>query len=345
MICRRSQTVLGMLAATVLAASGCSGNAPMMTPSTFGQTAFRTPLIEPSRGIYVSANNGSGVGVVFAYPEYNRSNGKPLCYVRGFNFLWDIATDAAGDLLVPDALGGIFVYKGPHMCGLELGHIKGFSNQQAVDAAAVDAAHKEIAVAYHYGRFISYPGSIAVCTLAKGCTRTLTNPGVFEIFSVTMAKNGDCWADGWPWSSTKPNLVYYAHCKGKGQTATGFQNEYAGGLDVDDEGHLLAISSPSFTSSNRHRSKLFVYGGCNPACTLIGGPFVLSPRKKHGQAEFGHLSPSSDRFVVADNTYSQVEIYAYTGHGTGLRYLYSFNNGFNGGIPIGAAYNRTSPGN
>lgn len=295
-----------------------------------------------TRGIYVSVSFSNGGGTVEAYPRNNNSNGGPICDIPGFQFIWDIATDTAGNVIVPDALGGIYAYKGPQLCGPELGHITGFSYQQAVDAAAIDAAHGKIAVAYHYGRFWGDPGSIAVCTLAKGCTSNLTNRGVFEIFGVTMTHNGDCWAEGWPYSSNLPNLVYYAGCKGPGQLATGFKNPNWGGLDVDNDGHVLAVSTES-PAPNETRSELIVYSGCNPKCTLLGGPFLLSPPRKRGSSEYGHLNRLNDRFVAADNKYRQVDVFAYTGHGTGLTYLYSFNSGLGpSAVPVGAAYDPSS---
>lgn len=292
-----------------------------------------------TRGIDVAVNNAAGAGAVYGYPADNRDNHGYSCFKPGFNFLWDVSTDVHGNLIVPDALFGVYVEKGPQLCGPTLGHITGYSYQQAIDAAAVDAAHARIAVAYHYGRFQSDPGGIAVCSLAAGCAHYLTNPGVFEVFSDTMARNGDCWADGWPPSSTTPNLVYYAHCKGRGQIATGFANSFAGGLDVDNDGHLLAISSPAFTSKSGD-SQLYVYSGCRPRCTLIGGPFSLAPpTDRNTGSEYGHLNAQNDRFVTANAQYNQVDVFAYTGHGTGLNYLYSFNKGFGyNAVPIGATY-------
>lgn len=46
-----------------------------------------------------------------------------------------------------------------------------------------------------------------------------------------------------------------------------------------------------------------------------------------GASIYGHLGPHNERFATTDITDSMAEVYAYTGRGTGLTYLYSFNNG------------------
>ncbi len=63
-------------------------------------------------------------------------------------------------------------------------------------------------------------------------------------------------------------------------------NTYYGGLDIDKNGNIVAISA--------FDSNVYVYSGCNPACTLVGGPFPM-----HGEAVFGHLNKQSMTFALA----------------------------------------------
>ena len=76
-----------------------------------------------------------------------------------------------------------------------------------------------------------------------------------------------------------------------------------------------------------------VYKGCDPKCTLLGGPFALS-----GNTIFGHLNERSTEFVGADYQYGEIDVYKYAP--TRLTYLYSFNNGLDAGDDVeGAAFN------
>jgi hypothetical protein len=84
------------------------------------------------------------------------------------------------------------------------------------------------------------------------------------------------------------------------------------GLDIDDKGNLVAISS---ASPYQGSSKLSIYSGCNPKCKRVGGPFRLK-----GGA-FGHLDANSKHLVVADSHNSQLDVYSY--RTSGIRYEYS----------------------
>lgn len=290
-------------------------------------------------GIYVSVSLNDTYSYVEAYPARNNSNSGPICNVPGFRFIWDLNTDLKGNLIVPDSVYGIYIYKGPQLCGALAGKIAGLKSRQAIDVAAIDAIHGPVAVGYHVD-LNGGPGSIAVCTIASGCTENLTSRYINVLYSDTMARNGDCWADG----VTKKNvvsLVYYAGCKMPGQLATGFENRYAGGLEVDNMGHLLAVSDASIF--NLSGADLYVYSGCNPGCTRFGGPFMLAPPGKDGAGLFAHLDRSNQRLAVASNTTDKVEVFAYGMYGKKLKYLYSFDNGFDQSAkPIGAAYSASS---
>ena len=84
-------------------------------------------------------------------------------------------------------------------------------------------------------------GSVSVCTLSGGCTANFTIPNTSVLDGVALALNGDCWASGLT-TASKAFLVYFAHCRGRGLRATGFQNHYSGGLDVDDNGNLIRLA-------------------------------------------------------------------------------------------------------
>jgi hypothetical protein len=134
---------------------------------------------------------------------------------------------------------------------------------------------------------------------------------MFIVASVLMDKAGDCWASG-ATQSGAATLTYFAGCTGNGAAATGYMNTYFGGLDIDKYGNIVSISA--------FDSKLYIYSGCNPACTLVGGPFALQ-----GQSLFGHVNAQSMIYAAADFQNGQIDVYHYSA--SGPTYWYSFNNG------------------
>jgi hypothetical protein len=163
-------------------------------------------------------------------------------------------------------------------------------------------------------------GKVVVCTLAKGCGEPLTRPNIQgNALGVALAKNGDCWLSAEENQYYNPSgaatLAYFKHCSGKGKTATGYQNPYFGSLFFDKHGNLGAISAID--------GALYVYKGCNPACTLVGGPFALQ-----GISVGAGLNKAGNELAVGDLSNEAVDIYAYTP--TSLTYLYSINNGLTG---------------
>jgi hypothetical protein len=276
-------------------------------------------------GIYVSEFYSTDI---YGYSAHNMSNDPPTCSVSPADYPNDVASDTKGELIDPD--GGthsIIIYKGPALCGAEVGSINDPYGQPS-DAASANAMKNTIAVANIYdavGFGNAGPGSISVCTFSGGCTSNLTNSNMYQVAGVALASNGDCWADSVDSSGTAW-LTYFAGCAGSGQTATGFSNVTLGGLDIDKKGHLLAIDAYS--------GELYVYSGCNPACTLVNGPQTLE-----GNALFGHLDASSMHFATADFEYGQVDVYSYDAGTAAIKYLYSFNNGLSASDDVeGAAY-------
>jgi hypothetical protein len=154
------------------------------------------------------------------------------------------------------------------------------------------------------------------------------------MLGVALAPNGDCWATGMNYASSEsggPALAYFAHCQGRGVIASGFQNpKYLRGIDIDDSGNLVVISCGNSAA-------LYIYSGCNPACTLVGGPFKLLAHYSY----YGHLDARSKRFVAANYQKAQLDVYSYST--SGIKYEYSINNGLSrpDGV-VGAAFSPPS---
>jgi hypothetical protein len=263
-------------------------------------------------------------GLIAGYPHKNTSNGPPTCTL-GASYPNGIAVDGKGNLIDPD--GGtrtVIVYAGPGMCGSEIGSISDGYGQPS-DASSANAATGEIAVGNIFGT--SGAGGISLCSISAGCTSFLTNSNMYEVAGVAMANNGDCWASATNSLGTA-TLTYFAGCTGAGVAATGWQNTYYGGLDIDANGNLVAIDA--FTPALR------VYSGCNPACSLVSGPFPLQ-----NDAVFGHLNKQSMTFAAGDYVNGAIDVYYYSP--TSLTYWYSFNNGLGVSDDVeGAAYNPRS---
>jgi hypothetical protein len=328
-------TLIGCIAGGMLAACGGS-QPPIGAPGAMPQTSttvthaeqlrdFRIAGMDaPHTGIYVSESQSSHI---LGYPENNPGNKPPICR-KSASSANGVAVDGRGNLIVPHGLY-VTVFKGPGMCGPELGSI-GMSEGNPVSAASADAANGTIAVAVIQDG--SGNGSIELCTLNGGCNTNLTNPQMNFVEGVALANNGDCWASSQQYHYSGAVLTYFKGCSGAGESATGFENVEAGGLDIDKNGNLVAISSSTSSSA----SAIYVYSGCMPACKLVGGPFSL-----HGKTVSGHLNEDSSRLAAADYEYGQVDIYRYTPRS--VTYLYSFNNSMSPSENVtSAAYNPRS---
>jgi hypothetical protein len=298
---------------------------PQLRP--IGGAAALPLSLEPSSksagGIYASEVYATDI---WGFPQNNSQNRKAMCVVKNVEGANGIAVDAAGDLIDPD--GGtdtVIVFKGPQMCGQELKSVADPYGQPS-DAASANAVKGTIVIANIFDTNKT-PGSVSRCTLSHGCTTNLTNANMDEVAGVALAKNGDCWASATD-PSGKATLTYFKGCQGSGKTATGYRNRYYGGLDIDDSGNLVSLSYED--------AKLYVYKGCNPKCTRIGGPFAMK-----GEATFGHLNAASTKLVTGDFQYGQIDVYSYSP--TKIRFAYSFNRGFSPSEVVeGAAFNPRS---
>ena len=230
----------------------------------------------------------------------NKDNSPPSCTLSGVVFPNNIASDDRGNIIVPD--GGsrsVDVYKGSGTCGALLGSFHDRSGQPS-DATSMNALTGTIAVAHIYSSkgFDHRGGTVTLCTISGSCATPLVNPNMYEVGGVAMSRGGDCWVTALN-GSGDPTMTYFQGCTGPGQTATGFKNTNIGGLDIDEEGNIVSISS--------YDSKVYVYSGCNPSCKLVSGPFKLI-----GEAIFGHLNHQAMALATADFQYGQIDVYQYT---------------------------------
>ncbi|HEX3671569.1 MAG TPA: hypothetical protein VHT92_07700 [Candidatus Cybelea sp.] len=279
-------------------------------------------------GVYVSQYVSN---VVYGFSHKKRSQKKkgPICTapwkMSGPQY---VAVDLKGNLLEVDsgALYPINIGEGLNMCGPLAATIQ--DRQGYADAvASLDALNGVVAIAnqWDFSNYGLAPGSISVCSVAAGCTANLTNAAMSRVAGVAVAPNGDCWASALNSPDSGAVLIYFKGCAGAGEQATGYQNPGYGGLDIDAHGNLVAMS---YVISS-YVTQLYVYSGCNPACTVVAGPFNLK-----GVSISGHLNAKSTKFMAADSQYGQVDIYSYTP--TRVKYLYSFNKGLSQGDVVGS---------
>jgi hypothetical protein len=279
------------------------------------------------KGLYVSEFSGNQV---YGYPYNDEKNSPNTCTVSGVSSVNDVAVDSARNLIVPN--GGnhtILVYKGPTRCGTLAATVKDPYGQPS-DASGPNALTEKFVVANVFDNR-ARAGSLSIChvTKKKGtCSVNLTNPSMYQVGGVAMDTSGNCWADALSEGGT-PNLIYFANCSGTGEVATGFENADLGGLDIDSAGNLVSISAIDGNVS--------IYSGCNPACTLIGGPYLLN-----NVAVFGHLNKQSNQLAVASYVEGGIDVYRYAP--AGLTYLYSVTTGLEPTLDVeGTAYSPRSP--
>lgn len=280
-------------------------------------------------GIYVVAQGSSSGQAVLGYGAKNRGNEPPICSVDGVATAAGIGVDQGGNLVVGVNGAGakILVFRGPKLCGPQVGSFADAYGQPD-DIATKDALNGKILIAnvFDGSKQSLHPGSISICTLSNGCKTNLTNPAMNEVFGVAMDARGNCWASALNVSETA-TLTFFKHCGGTGEPATGFVNPYPGGLDFDAAGNLVSLSF--------HDGAVYVYRGCKPTCTKIGGPLLL-----RGPTTFAHLDRRSTKLIAADFHNFRVDVYTYTP--TQLTFEYDFDNGIDGKFLDGIAVNPPS---
>jgi len=319
---------------TFLAA--CNGTAPQSSiealPNSQILQAPATPfhrILVPDAaksGIYLSSYHGTSV---YGFKSNFKHDHGPMCsvYIGPFRNVNGIAADPEGDLIGPrGSPHSVVVYAGPDLCGPQLGEFSDpFGEPEA--AISANAATGTILLADLSGPKHSIIGNIAICTLKSGCTKKLTNPNITGNGSgVALAKNGDCWLTSENAGSTSVAMTYWPGCTGRGEAATGFNSTSVGSLSLDKQGNLVSVDW-----DGGNAGQLWVYSGCNPACTLVGGPFALE-----GNPIYGALNATGDTFgTMESGLFGIVDIYKYAP--MKLTYEYSFNSGI-ASAPLGFAY-------
>jgi hypothetical protein len=268
------------------------------------------------RGIYVSSFAGTSI---YGFRSNYKQGFGPMCTLyTGQVFVNLIAADPLGNLVVPQNNRRLVkVYQGPNMCGPLLGSLQDPYGQPA-NAASFNAATGTILVADIESKRGS-SGNLAVCSLTSGCTQKLEPKFTGVALGVALAKNGDCWLVTENAAFTAAGMTYWRGCSGPGELVTGFKNTSYGSLSIDRHGHLVAVDFKGGGSG-----QLWVYSGCNPACTVVGGPFALE-----GQPVSGALNATGENFGTIESEFpygGTIDIYKYTP--TKLTYAYSFDSSF-----------------
>jgi hypothetical protein len=311
-----------MVAGAVLVLCGCTVTAtPALNPQDTrpaqslqaGEDALPLPNGGApgglKRGLYVLASSN-----IYGFPANSRDNKPPFCSFTSPSNppSNNIAFDTKGRMIVPSyAAATIAVYAAPtspKACGKLVGVIRD-PYGQPVDAASVDAVSGRIVVA-------ADPEQVDVCTLRRGCTKSFDAPNLDPIASIALSRNGDCWAEG-DGVSGPGTLDYFKGCDGAGQGTTGYfgDGDNYGGLDIDKHGNIVSILA------NYHNSPaVYVYSGCNPACSTLGGPLPL-----RGNGTYGRLNEDSTEFAAADYQNSSIDVYKYSPRS--LTFEYSFSSG------------------
>jgi hypothetical protein len=274
------------------------------------------------KGSYASEFYG---GFVNGYTKNNSGNNPSIC-TESVSSVNNFGVDGQGSLIIPAAFSGVNVYS-PGMCGSLAATITD-SYGQASDASTVNAMSGPIVVGNILG-----PGFVVNCTVSSlTCTQlTPGSAGIGEVAGVGMNAAGDCWADSFNAAFTAVELTWWAGCTGTGTVTTGFLNTGYGGVDVDNKGNIV-----TFNWHGSAGTDLWVYSGCNPACTSVSDNSLTN-----NSALFGHIGKQGERLIVGAYLAGQADIYAYTP--TTLTYYYSFNNGLTAsGLVEAAAYSPSS---
>jgi len=278
--------------------------------------------------IYASEFEGDQV---FGYPNPNSNNGPATCRLgTSSNYLDDIngfGTDSVGDTMIPaltpndSGKGSINVFAPG--CGA----LAWQAEVNVPDAAATNsksAVTGSVLVAEQsgFGNFGGAGGAV-ICSAKSGCGTPLTNSDLKGYaVGVAMAKNGDCWISGATNMESGFVLVYFSGCTGSGVVATGTSNKSYGGLFIDTKGNLGSVDGDY--------GKLYVYSGCNPACTLV------STSTLHGYSLYGTLDKKGENLALGDYGNGTVDVYSYSPT-SGATYSYSFDNGLTEGDYVEAA--------
>jgi hypothetical protein len=322
----RCTLAIGTLAITAAAAMAGCGGGPAATPTTTSASPntaavqaavhmpswFREAPASIAKGVYVGEQLAHSV---FGYfPRNDRENNGPACTLSPGASPVDLASDRQGNVIVAEQGGfyGVEVYSGASMCGASLGTSSDDSFPQS--AASRDAATGLIYIANLEGPQGQH-GTVSVCTLAAGCTGTLSTPVLFGESSITVDAHGNVYVSGDVTPSGTAALVVFKHGTGAGHVITAYENASPGALDVDRDGNLTAIDPYV-----RGVGQLYVYSGCPDHC-LAHGPWFLK-----GLSQSGKVTRKGDHYYAADYANGTIDVYAYKGT-DGIKYAYSISKG------------------
>jgi hypothetical protein len=284
------------LVLAALASAGCGGGSPpVQSPLGFGpqlreHAVTKDPTVKMG---FAVAETGSNL--VRIYPPNNRKNNPPLCTVHGWQVI-DIASDAKGDLYVPNGNGNIVEFAPG--CGRRIATWHEREGQP--DDVAVFGKTVYVGT---LGNPPDKSGDVAVCT--STCNRVLRLPAVAELVGLAVDAKGNVWA------STTAGLVVWRGGKMPGQVVRGYKNPYAAGLDFANDGTLLSL--------DEFDPAVYTYS-CDAqtaSCRQLGR-WRLQPSGYYGKLDKANL-----QFQVANQQTDQVDVYAYPG----FAYQYSYSNG------------------
>jgi hypothetical protein len=254
----------------------------------------------------------------FGYPSPNTGNSAPTCTVgtssSPVEYVNGTGADASGNYAAPGYTGQEYltvnVYKAG-TCGTVLYDPEDETGQPAAVASTTSFASQIV-----IGELADYDnsdyGAVVICT-TTACGTPLTSSNITDYGAgVAVDKSGDCWMSAETSGDASATLAYWPKCTGSGETATGFQNKYYGGLFIDTKGHLGAIDLSG---------TLYVYSGCNTACTLVKSTAL------HGESLFGNLNAKGNQLVVGDFENGACDVYTYNSKTGAATYSYSFDSG------------------
>lgn len=295
-------TLLGLCLATALAA--CAGANPA-TPAPLAQAQpnatrpawWREAPDSARAGVYVAQANGASDGVVFGYGARDRSNKAPLCSITGQEFEETlIATDAAGNLYLPNANGTVAIYA-PH-CGNLI-------------KTVTDPNGGDVFVAVDGSRFYAGSGTHVTACAMSGCTGELTDPSIFQLESAAVDRSGNVWASYYS-QKFAPSLIVWKGGQMPGRVVTGYVNQNTpGALSFDKHNTLVSLQSRFLN--------VYVYR-CDAGAAACTNTQTFSLR---AASIAGALNAKETDYQVTDYANDSVDVYAYPS----FKYEYSYNNG------------------
>ena len=268
---------------------------------------------------------------VFGYAANNKKNNGPICTVDGVAFVNDVGVDGKGNLMLPypgsPTTDTLDIHQGPTMCGKPIRAYRR-SLRAALGRHKPECRNRPDRSRQPCRRRLKWPGSLSICTFKGGCTVNLTNSAYFHVGGVGMSNSGDCWIDVKTSASGGVELVYYKGCAGNGAIASGFQQTYYGGIDIDKSGNLVIIDDMAEDVAPS------IAAAIQPARSSAA-PFALK-----GESFWGDLFSriiSSRQWTV----HGSVDVYSYSTKN--IKFIYSYNSGLSAALlPNGVAVNPRS---